>query len=319
MFDRREAAAPSARLLPSTGPVARVLAFAFALVLAAAAAGALLWSRVTDISVRGAPLERAALPAGAARPEVAVGVVSRLARSTLYEGYQPILDHLSRRTRWRYRLRPAGGYREAVDDLVAGRTRAAFLGALLYVEARAEHGVVPLVRPRNAEGEPTFESVLVARQHSPIRSIADLDGLTVAVPPLDTVSARWLVVAAPAGVRFSRRAFGHHPAVAQQVLRGAFAAGIVKDRIAADYLHRGLRVVARSGPLPSGPLVVARDTDPALADAVSGALLALDRRRPADRAVLDGFDPEFVGGFAPARDEDYEAVRRLLERSPEAP
>ena len=34
------------------------------------------------------------------------------------------------------------------------------------------------------------------------------------------------------------------------------------------------------------------------------------------REMLDGFDPEFSGGFAPARDSDYDPVRALLERIP---
>ncbi len=287
----------------------RVRLFGSALAALVAVAAVALFVRIRDLTSEGALL---AAPSGAAasdtRPERVIGVVSRLAPVSLYEGYQPILDYLGRTTPYRYRLRVARGYGDAVEDLVAGRTQGAFLGSLLYVQAHAVHRVEPLVRPRNARGEPTFESVVVVREDSPVRRLDDLTRHTVAVPPPDSFSANWLRAAAP-GAAFVERTFAHHEAVVHQVLRGACDAGVVKERVAAPYLARGLRIVARSGPMPGSPFVVLGDAEPAFVRAVASALLALDPARPADREILTSWDPEFAWGFAPAADRDYDAVR----------
>ncbi len=226
------------------------------LVLAAVAVlvAVALFVRVRDLSAEGAALVPSGAAAAAdAREEKVVGVVSRLAPSTLYEGYQPILDYLSRATPYHFRLRASRGYRDAVEDLVAGRTQASFLGSLLYVEARAVHGVEPLVRPRNARGEPVSESLVVVLEDSPIRNLEGLARRVVAVPPADSLSANWLWRAAPAGLQFRTVSYGHHEAVVRSVLRGLSDAGVVKERVAVGHLGSGLRVLARSGPVPSAP------------------------------------------------------------------
>jgi phosphonate transport system substrate-binding protein len=284
-------------------------------VLAAVAAlvAAALFVRVRDLSASGTDLA----PTGPAtykadtREEKIVGVVSRLAPSTLYEGYQPILDYLSHTTPYRFRLRASRGYRDAVEDLLAGRTQAAFLGSLLYVEARAAHGVEPLVRPRNARGEAVQESLVVVREDSPIRDLEGLAGRVVAVPPADSLSANWLRRAVPTSLQFRTVSYGHHEAVVRSVLRGLCDAGVVKERATAEHLGHGLRVLARSGLMPSAPLVVAAGADPAFAAAVTRALLALDPAREKDRRILSGWDPDFAWGFAPASDRDYDPVRAL--------
>ena len=277
----------------------------------AATVATAVFVRVRDLSSEGTLLAYTGSPAPDSRPEKVVGVVSRLAPATLYEGYQPVLDYLSRSTPYRYRLRASHGYREAVEDLVAGRTQAAFVGSLLYVEAHASHGVDPVVRPRNVRGEPLSESLVVVREDSPIHVLADLAGRSVAVPPPDSLSANWLRLAVAPGLEFRTVSYGHHEAVVRNVLRGISDAGVVKERVAAEYIGHGLRVLARSGPVPSSPLVVARDADPVFVDAIRRALLALNPAREKDRAILATWDPEFTWGFAPATDRDYDAVRAL--------
>lgn len=290
----------------------RVVAVGLFLAVLVALVALALFVRVRDLSTDGVPLTPlGVLPPDDRREEKVVGVVSRLAPSTLYDGYQPILDYLGRTTPYRYRLRAARGYRETVEDLVAGRTQAAFLGSLLYVEAHAAYGVRPLVRPRNALGQPLSESLVVVREDSPARTLTDLAGRAVAVPSPDSFSANWLRVAAPASLSFRTLSFSHHEAVVRNVLRGVCDAGVVKERAAAEYIGHGLRVLARSGPIPSAPLVVGHDADPRFTDAIVKALLDLDPAREEDRTILSGWDPEFAWGFAPASDRDYDPVRAL--------
>jgi ABC-type phosphate/phosphonate transport system substrate-binding protein len=72
-----------------------------------------------------------------------------------------------------------------------------------------------------------------------------------------------------------------------------------------------LRVIARVGPAPSPPVVLANGT-PQLRDALAAALVGLE---PSDegRAALD---LGAIARFSPVTDADYDAVRELDRRRP---
>jgi phosphonate transport system substrate-binding protein len=254
------------------------------------------------------------------RDTVYVGVISRYPSSVIYRGYQPVMDYLTSATGRYFALRLGGSYEETVQQLVAGRVSAAFLGAYLYVKAHDEHGVVCVVQPLNEDGVPSFRSVLITREGSDIHALRDLAGRRVAVPPELSYSAHWLLTRAvpAAGLDASSitavRYLPHHHAVVYELLRGNVDAGVVKDRVAREFVGRGVRVVATSDPIPGAPIVVAASYDRPLAAAISTALLALHPRDPSFATVTAGWDAEFANGFTLARDADYDGLRSMLRR-----
>lgn len=298
----------------------RVLVGSLLAVLAFGAVTVGFYQTVVDLSKPFPAEAEMFLAASAEAPgdTVFVGVISRYPSSVIYSGYQPVLDYLTVATGRYFALRLGGSYEETVAQLVDGRVAAAFLGAYLYVKAHDEHGVVSIVQPVNEDGTPWFRSALIVNEDSDINGIADLAGRRLALPPELSFSANWLSAHAmpAAGLDFasvaSVRHLPHHHSVVYEVLRGNADAGVVKDRIAQEFLGRGVRVVAVSDPIPGAPIVVPARHDPALVLAIRDALLSLDRNDPAFPSLTAGWDPEFANGFTLARDEDYDALRAML-------
>ncbi|CAG0976612.1 putative phosphite transport system-binding protein PtxB [Anaerolineae bacterium] len=292
----------------------RAASLLFVIVLFLALASAALYTWTTDIG-QGFPPARAGAqpPTAATKPVLKIGVVSRYPPPVIYHGYQPIMDYLTDRTPYAWELRPAGSYQEAVDRLVRGETAAAFLGTYIYVRAHAQYGVRAILKPLNENGEPFARSVLITRSGSAIRTVRDLAGKRIALPSQDSFSGNWLSLAAfgPEAAPIVRH-FSHHHSVVYQVLRGAFDAGVVKERVAREFVNRDIRIVLSSTPIPGSPLVVGKYCDTAVVRAIRTALLAIDVREAFDRELVQQWDQEFRYGFATATDEDFDGIRDLL-------
>ena len=97
------------------------------------------------------------------------------------------------------------------------------------------------------------------------------------------------------------------------MLKGQFDAGAVKDVVAYHYQNSGLRILARSAPIPSVPIVVRQDASQQLIDALSAALLAINPENPQQQKMLSHWDPEFRNGFVSASTEDYRPILQMLE------
>lgn len=281
------------------------------------AGSGLVYRGLLDIR-RGTPApESAAVLSGAVRDDrvtVRIGVVSRFAPNLIYAGYQPLVDYLNAHGRRRYELRPSRDYRDAVERLRNGEVAASFLGAWILRSLGPGSGLEPLLGPLSPAGRSRFHDVLIVRTGSDIRGVADLRGRRVAVPSADSWAGNWLQETAlpAAGLCVADldtvRHFDHHQTVVWRVLHGDFDAGVVKASVAERYGAEGLRVAARSAPIPGPPLVGrAGDRDPALAE-IRALLLALRPDDPADAAILAGWTPDFTGGFGPAHWGEYAAA-----------
>lgn len=245
------------------------------------------------------------------REVVRIGVVSRFAPNLIYAGYQPLIDYLNAHGQRRYELRPSRDYRDAVERLRRGEVAASFLGAWILRSLGPASGLEPLLGPLNADGRSRFHDVLIVPARSDIRGVADLAGRRVALPSADSWAGNWLQATAlpAAGLSVASldtvRHFDHHQTVVWRVLHGDFDAGVVKESVAVRYGAEGLRVAARSEPIPGPPLVVrAGDRDPAVAE-IRALLLALTPDNPSDAAVLAGWTREFAGGFGPVHWGDF--------------
>ncbi len=286
----------------------------------------LVYHDYMDISTARQPIAasgQAAAPASA--PDtVHIGVISRFSPNLIYEGYQPIMEYLSRSCGRPFSLKLGSHYEETIAQLDQGTIQAAFLGTYLYLKARQHHPIRCILKPLNSQFEPYFHSVLIARTDSPINSIASLKGKRLALPSPLSFSGNWLL-----GYELERHGltvsdldsvhyFGFHHTVIYQVLLGHFDAGAVKDRVAEEFADKGIRIIATSGPVPGSPIIVRKDLDPALIEAITTALLRINVREPAWKDLVRDWDAEFAFGFAPASDRDYDAVATIfrLEEQP---
>jgi phosphonate transport system substrate-binding protein len=67
--------------------------------------------------------------------------------------------------------------------------------------------------------------------------------------------------------------FNYHDSVIKWVLKGKYDAGAVRESVAEKYLPFGIRVIATSGPIPTGPVVVGPETPYTIVEALKKRLL----------------------------------------------
>ncbi len=252
-------------------------------------------------------------------PIIRVGVISRFAPNIIFSGYQPVLDYLNANSDYQFELRLSTSYQDAVDKLQRREVVASFLGSWIFSHLSDPQDLMPLVAPRNAQGESAFHAVLVTRAGSKLGYLSDLAGARVALPSVDSWSGNWLQLEGLPSVGLmaadldSLHHFDHHQTVVWQVLRGHFDAGVVKESVANRYLREGLRRVALAPSIPGPPLVARRDAPPEVIETLTRLLLELDMDNPEHQVLLANWTPEFAYGFLPVTRADYDEAFGAME------
>ena len=259
---------------------------------------------------------------GAEKATIRFGVIPRYNPHVTYEYYQPLMDYLSRNTPYRFELRLGRTYLETIEDLRKGTTDVAYLGGATYAIARHRFGARALVKPRNAEGGTTYRCFIIVRKDSPIRTIQDLRGKSVAFGARRATTGSLI----PSYMLFGSgvtpnhlkvvRNLHNHEEVAKAVLKGLYDAGAVKDVVAWKYEAQGLRVIAESEDLPNAPIAAGRTLSRDAEEAMVKALLSIDGSSPEEKADLARWGPELQHGFVRARGEEYDFLYRKIDSIP---
>jgi len=248
-----------------------------------------------------------------------LGVVGFYNPRLMYLKYQSLVDYLSETTGRPWELVIGSSYEETVEGLCSGDLDLAYLGPFTYTQAHARCGARPVVRLRTG-GKATYRSLMLVRTDSPYTKVSDLRGRRFGFgSPLSTSShlvPRAILVDAglTPGKDVECRYFRHHERAARAVLLGEVEACGVRDIVGEKYVGRGLRILARSEPIPNFPLVVGPGDDGTVRRMILRALLEVPRTDAAVRARMKGWDRELADGFLSAEDGDYDPVRELASR-----
>lgn len=258
----------------------------------------------------------------AEKPLIRFGVIPRYNPLVMYKRYQPIMDYLTAETPYRFELKISRDYPEAVRFLQQGVTQISSLGDVTFAEANLRYQAIPILKPLNSDGNPFYRSAIIVKNDSPITTIKGLKGKTMAFGSLHSTSGNLI----PRYLLWDNKVrmqdlksftnLQHHDAVAKAILKGQFDAGAVKDVVAEKYKQHGLRILAWSNPIPAVPLVVRRNTPPEVIQAITLALLKLDRTNPRHREMMKTWDDEFCNGFAKAHQQDYADIFRMISAIP---
>ncbi len=267
------------------------------------------------------------VPAGAAGPQGegrkaqpavrTLGVVGFYNPRLMYLKYQPLVDYLADETGQNWELRIGPDYEQTVSALCRGELTVAYLGPFTYVRAHRACGAEPVVRLATG-GLPEYRSVILVPERSGFHSLRDLEGATFAFgSPLSTSShlvPRLMLLRAglQPGKTIRCTYFGHHDQAARAVLLGEADACGVRDIVSERFIGRGLRVLARSEPIPNFPLVVAPSLPRSERQELIRVLVEEPRNDPGVKRLMSGWDRELAGGFASAEDAHYDQVRRLV-------
>ncbi len=264
----------------------------------------------------GDPLE-APDSAAAAKPVVRISVISRYPPYIINSGYQPMMDYMTAHSAYRFELTLCSDYTEAVDMLLRGEAAAAFLGSFVYITARRQHGVIPILKPLNSNNEPFSRSVLFTTGTSGITTVAGLRGRTLALPSSESYSANWFLSGVLHAHQLHRedltriQHFPHHQSVIHQVAAGMFDAGVTREQLVETMPAGSIRILLYSDPFPTSPLVVAAGHDTTVIRAIREVLLVIGRNPTELPRITRGWDREFTHGFVEADDRDYDAIRAI--------
>jgi ABC-type phosphate/phosphonate transport system substrate-binding protein len=106
---------------------------------------------------------------------------------------------------------------------------------------------------------------------------------------------------------------GHQDAVIKGLLDGGYDAGALPEVTAKRYEGRGLNIVKTSIDIPEKIMCASKHLDPQTSDLVKKALIALDRKNQSHVEIL-GRVSQGYSGFEAANDEEYDGVRKLMQK-----
>ena len=239
-----------------------------------------------------------------------------------YEKYQPLLDYLNEGTGLVFELTLKKKFQEVIEDLGMGDIDVAFLGPVSYLDAYARFGVAAIAKSKSAEGNSFYHSVIISRQDGEITDISQLSGKKVAFSSIWSTAGnlypRYML--AWQDIHLDKLAsyknFNYSDTVVKKVLSGEYDAGGVSESLAKKYLQSGLKILATSEPIMTGPIVVSQHISYAIVEKIKKALFLMTKTQKGQE-VLRNLGPEFEGGFGPAADADYRGIRKMVNDIPQ--
>lgn len=235
------------------------------------------------------------------------------------EGYSPLLDYLSRKLDRRVELLQRRTYAEVNDLIERGEVDLAFVCTSAYVAGHRDFGMKLLAAPQ-VHGKAVYHSDLIVPADSPATSMADLRGKVFAFTDPMSNTGRlyptYLVkqLGETPNTFFSRTFFTYSHDDAVRAVAAGLADGAAVDNLVYEFavardpeLAAKTKIIHRSPPFGSPPVVVNPNLSPSLQAQLQTLLLELDDQ-PEGRQVLEALG---VDRFIVLDDDAYDSVREL--------
>jgi phosphonate transport system substrate-binding protein len=245
-----------------------------------------------------------------------LAVLPFLAATELVERFTPLTTYLSERLDTEVILEISADYQEHIEKIGHDLVEIAFLGPAPYVEMVELHGEKPILARLETDGTPTFQGVIIVHRDAPFTGLNDLKGRRFAFgDPHSTMShivpRHMLLQEAIDLDDLADFAFiSNHHNVVLGVLMGAFDAGAVKDDVFVEYREKGLRVLAETPRISELLFVTSNTLPPEKVSALRRYLFELGES-PRGLEILTSIQHN-ITGLAPAVDDDYNEMRRIL-------
>ena len=262
----------------------------------------------------GLALSAAALTAHAAET-LRVSAIPDEAPTELLRKFKPLGAYLEQQLGMKVEFVPVADYPAVVEALATDRLDMAWLGGFTFVQVNLKTGnAIPLVQ---REQDAAFTSTFISADPQ-VKSLQDLKGKTFAFGSISSTSGslmpRYFML--QDGIKpesyFSRVAYsGAHDATAAWVQAGKVDAGVLNSSVWDKLVKSGkvdtskVKVFATTPTYFDYNWTVRGTLDPALAEKIKQAFLALDPANPEHKAILD---LQAASRFIETKPENYKGI-----------
>ncbi len=241
---------------------------------------------------------------------VRVAVLPLYSPITIYDRYEPIMRRLSRETGRTFKLVIPRDFDDFIALVKRGGAEFSYQNPYVYALLRREvpmRALLTTVSSRERDAADGFRGVIIVRDDSPIRDVAQLRRRKVLVVSRKSaggfLSQRLFL--AQAGIDVERDLelveAKRQESVILGVYRGEGAAGFVREsaleEVKDEIDMRRIRVLARATSLPDWPFALRGGVTPALAESVQRALLDLGGSPLLRAAKIERFRAAEPGEF----------------------
>lgn len=246
-----------------------------------------------------------------------VSAIPDEAPTELIRKFKPLGEYLEKELGMPVKFTPVSDYAAVVEALASDRLDMAWLGGFTFVQTRLKTGnAIPLVQ---REQDEQFTSKFITADPA-VKSLQDLKGKTFAFGSVSSTSGslmpRYFML--KDGIEpeqfFSRIAYsGAHDATAAWVEAGKADAGVLNASVWDKLVAAGkvntdkVRVFATTPTYYDYNWTVRGTLDPALAEKIKAAFLALDPANPEHKAILD---LQAASRFIATKPENYEGIEQ---------
>jgi len=258
-------------------------------------------------------------PAFSSPPVVKVGVSSMITPVDTVKYYQDIIDYLASYIKEPLKMVHRRTYAEMDHLLEKGEVKIAFICSAPYVTDRERFGVELLVAPV-VDGNPFYHSYIIVHRESPIRTFSELRGKRFAFTDPNSNSGKLYPTYLVKKMGFTPNEFfssisysySHNKSiewVAKKIVDGGAVDSIVYDHMmatASPYVNE-TKVIKRSPPFGSPPVVTVRSIDPGLKKKIKQAILNM-HRTDKGKSILASM---MIDRFVEVPDSNYDTIRKM--------
>lgn len=244
-----------------------------------------------------------------------VSAIPDEAPTELLRKFKPLGAYLEQQTGMKVEFVPVADYPAVVEALATDRLDMAWLGGFTFVQVNLKTGnAIPLVQ---REQDAQFTSNFITSDPN-VKSLADLKGKTFAFGSISSTSGslmpRYFMLQdnIKPETWFSRVAYsGAHDATAAWVQAGKVDAGVLNASVWDKLVNTGkvdtskVKVFATTPAYFDYNWTVRGTLDPALAEKLKQAFLALEPANPAHKAILD---LQAASRFIATKPENYKGI-----------
>ncbi len=243
-----------------------------------------------------------------------------------YERHHRLVEYLEAETGIQIRQIFPDTFAQHIQMVGEGKIDISFSNPVIYVNIARQYGARAFARAVEEGGRAMFRGQIISRRDNPeIATVSDCRGKRwIAVDPGSAGGYFFpLGYFLSHGIRrsgFREIAFAPGPGGKQEkvilsVYAGQYDIGTIREgalAVVADRIDTGDIRIVDTTPWYPGWVYAARDgLDGVIIEAVREALLRLDDGGPDRQAILENAE---LTGIIPARDQDYDPVRELLNR-----